>query len=73
MSASRPRSRLRSPVRAAAIRADVRLTNSEGFTKRFTTWGEVSAWLASPDFLKGSAAVSSVRLLHYDAQTGRTQ
>jgi hypothetical protein len=50
------------------IRADVRLTSSEGFTKRFETWEGVAAWLTSPDFLKGSAAVSSVRLVHQAAQ-----
>jgi hypothetical protein len=63
----------RGPILGAPIRADVRLTNSESFTKFFRTWNDVSAWLASPEFIKGSAAISSMRLIHQAAQAGGAQ
>jgi len=58
----------RGPILSTPIRADVRLTNNEGFTRRFSTWEDVSAWLASPDFLKGSPCVTSVRVINQAAQ-----
>jgi hypothetical protein len=60
----------RGPILSAPIRADVRLTNSEGFTRRFQTWNDVSAWLASPEFIKGSPAISSMRLINQASQGG---
>jgi hypothetical protein len=60
------------PRPSSAVRADVRLTNGKGFTRRFGTWDEVRAWLGSPEFIKGTPAISSVRLIHKAAQAGGT-
>ena len=68
MSARRPRSR--GPFPAAAIRADVRLTSGDGFTRYFSAWTEVAEWLGSPGYLAKSGTVSSVRLVHSAAQPG---
>ena len=60
----------------AAIRADVRLVDGEGFTRRFQNWTEVANWLTSPSYVKGSPAVSTIRLVHVAAQArpgGRTE
>jgi hypothetical protein len=71
MSARNPKSfPRRGPILSAPIRVDVRLTSNEGFTKRFGTWEEVTAWLASPGFLKGTPAVTSIRIVHQRVQSG---
>lgn len=58
---------------AAAIRADIRLVSGEGFTRRFANWAEVGAWLTSPAYIKGSPAISTVRLIHTAAQRDAPQ
>ena len=69
MTAPRPGSTR--PRRDAPIRVDVRLTDNKGFTRRFGTWEAVSDWLSSPEFLRGTPAITSVRVVHLAAQAGK--
>jgi hypothetical protein len=66
--AERPGHAYRRSAPGAPIRADVRLTNNKGFTRRFSSWENVAAWLTSNSFLGGSSAVTSIRLVHIAAQ-----
>ena len=63
----------RGPILSAPIRADVRLSNAEGFTKFFRTWDDVHTWMASPGFAMSSAGITSIRLIHQAAQAGGAQ
>ena len=58
----------RGPILSAPIRADVRLTNSAGFSRRFENWESVAEWLASASFLKGTPNVTSVRIVCQQVQ-----
>jgi hypothetical protein len=65
--------RTRRGAAASRIRADVRLVTGEGFTRRFQNWAEVANWLTSPAYVKGSDAITTVRLIHTAAQRDTPQ
>jgi hypothetical protein len=60
----------RGPVLSSPIRADVRLTDSQGFTRRFSTWQDVHAWMGSAEFTRESGAVTSIRIIAQSTQAG---
>lgn len=65
--------RPRPGARGSRIRADVVLAAGGGYQRYFDAWPQVGAWLASPQYLADSAAVTSVRLIHLHREEGASQ